>query len=130
MKTLMMTLTVLALTATAAFALEREEIAPLDLLKLASGEEIVVDANKLTVYTFDVDGGRDSKCYDACAKAWPPVLVDANTQVREPLSTSIRKDGSIQLVLNGQPLYLFVGDSQPGDINGDGLQGVWHIIKN
>jgi predicted lipoprotein with Yx(FWY)xxD motif len=130
MKILMMTLTVLALVTGAAFAREKEEIAPLDLFQLAGGEEIVVDANKLTVYTFDVDTGRASTCYDACAKAWPPVLVDANIEVREPVSTTVRKDGSIQLSLDGHPLYYFVGDSQPGDINGDGFQGVWHIIKN
>jgi len=26
-------------------------------------------------------------------------------------------------------LYLWVGDKKSGDINGDNIKGVWHIVK-
>ncbi|HGG05709.1 MAG TPA: hypothetical protein ENK28_09650 [Aliiroseovarius sp.] len=33
------------------------------------------------------------------------------------------------MAYRGQPLYLYAGDSKPGDINGDGVAGVWHLAK-
>ncbi|RTL31984.1 MAG: hypothetical protein EKK47_06195 [Burkholderiales bacterium] len=30
---------------------------------------------------------------------------------------------------NGSPLYYFAGDTKPGDRNGDGRGGVWHVVK-
>lgn len=129
MKNLLLTFSLLTALATGT-AMARDQIAPLETLTLANGKSIVVDSAKRTVYTFDVDTGRESRCYDGCAQAWPPVLVDANTPVREPVSTTVRRDGKIQLSLNGHPLYYFVGDQEAGDVNGDGLDGVWHIIEN
>lgn len=29
---------------------------------------------------------------------------------------------------NGKPLYYFVGDRAPGDVEGDGLDGAWHAV--
>ena len=45
------------------------------------------------------------------------------------LGVTTRKDGSQQLTHKGKPIYLFAGDGAPGDINGDGLGGVWHIVE-
>jgi hypothetical protein len=30
---------------------------------------------------------------------------------------------------NGKPLYYFAGDRGPGDVEGDGLGGVWHAVR-
>ena len=103
-------------------------INPTSSLVLEDGREIVTDTKGLTMYVFDVDTGSESQCYDACAAAWPPLLIEAGQTVEAPLGTTIRKDGAVQVTLNGRPIYYFVGDGKPGDINGDGLQGVWHII--
>ena len=40
-----------------------------------------------------------------------------------------RTDGTMQLAFDGKPTYLFEGDAKKGDITGDGVGGVWHIIK-
>jgi predicted lipoprotein with Yx(FWY)xxD motif len=29
----------------------------------------------------------------------------------------------------GKPLYLFVGDQKTGDKTGDGVGGVWRVVK-
>jgi predicted lipoprotein with Yx(FWY)xxD motif len=29
----------------------------------------------------------------------------------------------------GKPLYRYAGDAQAGDVNGDGVGGVWHVAK-
>lgn len=105
-----------------------EDLNPLKTFGLPDGRNIVTDARNLTVYIFDVDQGSESKCYDDCAVAWPPVLVDANTVVNAPVGKTTRKDGSLQLTLDGKPVYFFQSDAKAGDIKGDGLGGVWHII--
>jgi predicted lipoprotein with Yx(FWY)xxD motif len=92
------------------------------------GKEILTNAAGLTVYTFDPDTGTTSTCYTGCAKAWPPVLLPAGETVAAPLGVTIRTDGAQQITYNGHPIYLFIGDSKSGDINGDGDDGVWHII--
>lgn len=104
------------------------DLSPLKLFELSQQRYIVTDAQDHTVYTFDVDAGAESRCYDSCANAWPPVLVESNIVVNAPVGLTTRRDGSTQLTLNGKPVYYYAGDAGPGDVNGDGLGGVWHII--
>ena len=40
-----------------------------------------------------------------------------------------RKDGAMQWAINGMPLYYWAGDANPGDTTGDGVGGVWHVVK-
>ncbi|MEP6899018.1 MAG: hypothetical protein ABI870_10850 [Rhodanobacter sp.] len=40
-----------------------------------------------------------------------------------------RADGIRQWVYLGQPLYLFAGDARPGDLDGDGVNGSWHVVR-
>ncbi|TIX62921.1 MAG: hypothetical protein E5V33_14030, partial [Mesorhizobium sp.] len=30
---------------------------------------------------------------------------------------------------DGKPVYTFVKDKKAGDVSGDGVAGVWHIVK-
>lgn len=91
---------------------------------------ILVDAKGRTVYTFDkdeADSGKSS-CYGPCATLWPPVTTDSSPAA--PYSAINRDDGSKQLAYKGKPLYLYAADSKPGDRNGDGLNKVWHVVKD
>lgn len=101
---------------------------PLASVTLADGRTIATDAKGLSIYTFDVDEPGVSNCYKGCAKAWPPVLVKSADGLQAPLAVTQRTDGTLQLTVNNQPVYLFVGDKNPGDITGDGLDDVWHLI--
>jgi predicted lipoprotein with Yx(FWY)xxD motif len=29
----------------------------------------------------------------------------------------------------GKPLYTFVKDKQPGDVMGDNMKNIWHVVK-
>ena len=66
--------------------------------------------------------------------AWPPVLVDAVPTVQDAslaagLGIAPRNDGTQQLTFQGAPLYLYVGDTQPGEITGDASDGVWFVVN-
>jgi hypothetical protein len=48
------------------------------------------------------------------------------------VSTTNRSGGAKQVTYNGHPLYLFKGDSNPGDTNGQGLDafgGSWYALS-
>lgn len=89
---------------------------------------VLTDAKGMTLYIFDKDTKDISNCYDACAAKWPPYLVQDGEAAKEGWSTTQRKDGSLQWVYEGKPLYYFVDDKNPGDAKGDGLNNVWHTV--
>ena len=86
---------------------------------------ILVNSTGRTLYLFKADSATKSACSGACATAWPPLLATgtptagAGVTVAK-LGTITRSDGTRQVTYNGHPLYLYVGDKQPGDVNGQG----------
>ncbi|MGV8488894.1 COG4315 family predicted lipoprotein [Pseudomonas aeruginosa] len=40
-----------------------------------------------------------------------------------------REDGTQQWAYYGKPLYTFIQDKKPGDKNGDGKMGAWHVAQ-
>ena len=88
---------------------------------------ILTDPNEMTVYLFDKDTDGVSNCEGGCAKVWPPVR-PTQDEVKVPLSVIIRKDKTRQLAFKQRPVYLYAGDEKPGEINGDGLDQIWHVI--
>lgn len=92
---------------------------------------VLVDADGMTLYGFTVDDPGTSNCNGDCAGTWPPIPGDTtvSSSVDASLvSTTTRDDGSTQLVIGDWPVYLFAGDSQPGDTNGQGINDVWFAI--
>ncbi|MCW8877205.1 MAG: hypothetical protein OQK51_09105 [Kangiellaceae bacterium] len=94
------------------------------------------DRDGFSLYTFendrndtDGDGAGDSDCNDSCATAWPPLYADNAATAFGDYSIINRDDGSMQWALNGLPLYFYAGDSQAGDINGDGVGSVWYLAR-
>lgn len=86
-----------------------------------------------SAYVFDPDqaAGKPT-CAARCAEVWPPMTVtDAEAAgITDPnLSTVKRETGLNQLTLKGRPLYLFHLDRKAGDILGDGLGNVWHVVR-
>jgi predicted lipoprotein with Yx(FWY)xxD motif len=96
--------------------------------------EIVVDGEGMTVYMFDNDtqGGDASTCEGECAANWPAVTTDSDDPavdgVTGEVGTITGVDGETQVTLNGWPLYYFAGDSAAGDVNGQGVNGVWWVL--
>ena len=99
--------------------------------------QILVDGKGRTLYLFEADKTSMSTCYGDCAAVWPP-LVATGTPVagagvnQSLLTTAIRKDGSLEVVYNGHPLYYFVSDRQPGDTTGQALNSFgagWDVLS-
>jgi predicted lipoprotein with Yx(FWY)xxD motif len=96
---------------------------------------MLFDLSGHTLYRFDGDKGSKSTCYGACAKAWPPALTEGKIRAvdvpRRMVSTSKRKDGTIQLTYDGHPLYTHSGEKQ-GENKGNGATAFgaeWHALR-
>jgi len=94
---------------------------------------VLVGANGMTLYMYDPDAGGTPTCYDACAKAWPPlVTAGAPTAAGQAeanlLTTAPRTDGTIQVVYNKWPLYYWQKDTKPGDVTGQAVGGKWWVL--
>jgi predicted lipoprotein with Yx(FWY)xxD motif len=98
--------------------------------------QILVDAAGRTLYLFDAETGPQPRCYDACAKAWPPFLtagdpVAGPSLMPDRLGTATRRDGSQQLTYGGHPLYYYEGDHAPGEILCQAVieyGGGWYVV--
>jgi predicted lipoprotein with Yx(FWY)xxD motif len=95
----------------------------------AAGHGPLTAENGMTLYTFDNDSAGTSNCYDSCATSWPPYLAEADAEAPAGFTVVERRDGERQWAKDDAPLYFWVGDSTPGDINGDGIGGVWHLAN-
>lgn len=94
--------------------------------------EILVDGNGMTLYLFTKDSRGESVCTGDCAEAWPPLTggdPSAGEGVTATLGTIERSDGARQVTANGMPLYYYAPDSDPGDATGQGVGGVWFVLR-
>ena len=57
----------------------------------------------------------------------PSVSIKGSTR---SLATIKRPNGSEQVTYKGMPLYTYTGDSKAGDATGQGLDGIWFVIKS
>ena len=108
---------------------------PLQLVSTAKLGSVLAAGNGLTLYTNKNDTPKASACNNACAQIWPPLLTTTGTPaapsgLKGTLGTVTWSDGTVQVTLNGMPLYLYAGDFKSGDTNGDGIDGIWVAAKN
>jgi predicted lipoprotein with Yx(FWY)xxD motif len=90
---------------------------------------VVTTVAGATLYTFDDDQNGDSSCYDECAKHWPPLIALSTAKAHWRMALTRRTDGQQQWLYDGKPLYTYVNDTMPGDVNGDNVGNVWHVIR-
>jgi predicted lipoprotein with Yx(FWY)xxD motif len=98
---------------------------------------VLVDSEGFTVYDFHKDKGTTSSCYGGCAKVWPPVTTEGAPKTGEgatsaKLGTTKRSDGTVQVTYAGHPLYTYVADKKPGEVNGNDFSSFgaqWYALK-
>ncbi|MGH8255022.1 MAG: hypothetical protein ACRET0_02280 [Steroidobacteraceae bacterium] len=103
--------------------------------------KVLADARGLTLYrrdgvALDTGGGQSLRhsipirpgvgrnigvkgCEGECLKSWHPFVAPANARPDGFWDIAVRPDGTHQWVYQGYPLYTYVGDHKPGDMNGN-----------
>lgn len=91
----------------------------------------MTDEKGMTLYTYDKDAKGVSNCSGACLVKWPAYGPGSTTMTNLPADVTeiTRTDGTKQYAWKGMPLYYFAQDTKAGDVLGDGVLGVWHIVK-
>jgi len=96
----------------------------------------LVDGDGMTLYYFAADvplNGFSACTSPQCLGLWTPFYT-RTISVDPPLvatdfSYIIPPTGTSQTAYRAWPLYLYMGDTKPGDINGDGYNNVWYVMK-
>jgi predicted lipoprotein with Yx(FWY)xxD motif len=100
--------------------------------------EIITDGSGFTLYMYGPDQRGLSQCYGFCAQQWPPLVLPrgvtrpkAGPGVRASLLGTVRRaNGELQETYGGWPLYLWIGDSSPGQATGQADDmGLWYVLS-
>ncbi len=122
-------------TSAAATAANKANVLTLNTASTAALGTFLTAANGMTLYMYTPDKPGVSNCSGQCAVIWPPYTVSsaaglvAATGISGKIGTITRSDGSMQLTYNNQPLYYYAKDSKPADTTGQGVGGVWYVVK-
>jgi predicted lipoprotein with Yx(FWY)xxD motif len=96
-----------------------------------ASKTILIDGQGKTLYYFDSDSAAQAACTGSCTQTWPPLLSSSGSVQGPsglPSSLVVVSDGNgKQVEYNGHPLYTYSGDTAPGQTNGDGVLGKWHV---
>ena len=97
--------------------------------------KMLVTPKGMALYLYTPDKPTQSACSGGCAKYWPPLDLAAGasapvalTGIAGKFATLARTDGSSQLSYDGAPLYTWIKDKKPGDITGQGVEGIWWVV--
>lgn len=98
---------------------------------------VLFDADDQAIYYFEPERTSEPECYGECAEAWPPVLTDGEPQAsgdarQRLLGTTERRDGSIQVTYDGNPLYYYF-DEGPGELRCHNVfhaGGLWLAVQS
>ncbi|MGB6638460.1 MAG: hypothetical protein WBF12_22640 [Bradyrhizobium sp.] len=102
---------------------------PVKVVQTRKGQ-IFVDANGMTLYTFDRDtSGHSSTCEGKCTERWKPLAASNDAEAKGDFTVIIRSDGSKMWAYRYRPLYTSQSDHAPGDINGFDGANLWHVAR-
>ena len=95
---------------------------------------VLAAANGQVVYSYDKDPkGGTPACTGSCAQIWLPVT--GSHPIASPADKGLGTFGTVaiangakQVTYNGSPLYTFKG-AKALATKGNGMGGVWHVIK-
>jgi predicted lipoprotein with Yx(FWY)xxD motif len=101
--------------------------------------ETIVTYHGFAVYTLTGDSKRTPECKSSnmCLQTWPPVKVSSAKKLSKAPGIKGKlgvwhRNGFNQVMLNGHPLYKYIGDQGNGAATGEGIAsfgGTWHVVK-
>ena len=98
---------------------------------------MLFDGKGRALYAFTRDKrGGPSRCYGACAAAWPVYFrkgapVAGRGVKKSLIGTTRRRGGRLQVTYNGWPLYYYAHEG-PGEVkcqNVDSFGGLWLVVR-
>ncbi|GAA4637467.1 hypothetical protein GCM10023196_091340 [Actinoallomurus vinaceus] len=94
---------------------------------------ILTDREGRTLYAFARDKNGGSSCSADCIATWPALTSRSTvTAVSGANSTLLgqtrRAEGTTQATYGDWPLYYYAGDMNAGDVDGQGVDGVWFAV--
>jgi predicted lipoprotein with Yx(FWY)xxD motif len=91
--------------------------------------DVLTDKDGMTLYTYDKDEGGIPSCYYGCARMWPPYVGQKGDKRTKAWKLVKREAGDMQWTYNGKPLYFFAEDRRRGEAKGNGIEGLWHVVR-
>ncbi len=96
--------------------------------------QILTDGNGMTLYVYLKDNKGISSCDAACLQNWTPLFTLGHPNAGEGLNnlyfgTATTSYGLMVVTYYGRPLYLYKGDMNPGDVNGEDMNISWYVIS-
>jgi predicted lipoprotein with Yx(FWY)xxD motif len=90
--------------------------------------EVLANEQGMPLYTYDGDpmNGKPTCTAAPCTDHWSPYIAGQLSKAIPNFTVVDRGDGMFQWAFKGKPLYAYDGDVEPGDANGNGLDGKWH----
>jgi predicted lipoprotein with Yx(FWY)xxD motif len=101
----------------------------------ANGTTYLAGPDGMTLYRFKKDQEGTGTCTQNCAGNWPPLVIASRPLAPAGLGGTLGTikrappDNRLQVTYEGQPLYYWHRDRQPGDTTGDGIGDIWSIVK-
>ncbi|WP_432848982.1 COG4315 family predicted lipoprotein [Amycolatopsis sp. CA-161197] len=122
-------------TSGSASAPEGSTPAPVGAVKIGQSSvgPILTDSEGRTLYAFADDKTGTSTCESDCLATWPALTGGKNFTAgagadQKLLTATERTPGVEQAKYGVWPLYYYVGDQGPGDIDGQGVDNLWFVV--
>ena len=114
------------------------EARPTLTVRSSSYGAILFDGRGRALYACTRDRrGGPSRCYGACARAWPVYFARGRPVAGKGVKRSLigavrRRDGRRQITYGGRPLYYYVGDTRAGQVSCQNVAeygGTWLVMR-
>jgi predicted lipoprotein with Yx(FWY)xxD motif len=94
---------------------------------------ILTDRKGRTLYAFARDKNGGSSCSADCVATWPALTSRSAVTAASGANSTLlgqtrRAEGTTQATYGAWPLYYYAGDMNAGDVDGQGVDGVWFAV--
>ena len=96
---------------------------------------VLVSASGRTLYRYTPDSKGHNTCSGTCATYWPAFVLKGTTKAtagsgaNSGMLGTIKHGKSLQVTYGGYPLYMYVGDTKSGQVNGEGKDSTWYVVS-